>query len=128
MVSEYNEGNRASRPGKYDKYIWYTFKTYLTSINEEFNEAIKDVNRQCTQDLLSNNYSLTDLMATTSKTFNNIVADGGWILAERNSSASKNDKDSTEDRFMTLPTQIKALTRGDNGRNTMETGTNHGPT
>lgn len=43
----------------------------------EFNETIKDVKRRWTQDLLDKNYSLTDLISTTSKTYNNIVTDEG---------------------------------------------------
>ena len=52
------------------------FKTYLSSMNSEFNELIKDVKMRWTQDLLLNDYLYTDLMPTASKTFNNIVADG----------------------------------------------------
>ena len=43
---------RQEGTGKYNEYIRYAFKTYLTSTNEEFNEAIKDVKRRWTQDLL----------------------------------------------------------------------------
>lgn len=100
----------------------------LTSMNEELNEVIKDVKRRWTQDLLPNSYSLTDLMATASKTSKNVVADGGWTLAERNSLASKNGKDSTEAKFLVLSAQIEALTRGSGGGKMMGTGTNLGPT
>lgn len=78
--------------GKYKEYIWYTFKTYLATINQEFNEAIKDVKRRWTQDFLSNNYSATDVMVNVSKTYNNIVADIGWTLLGENSSAGNSTK------------------------------------
>ena len=75
--------------GKYNKYIRYMFKTYLSSTNPEFNEAIKDAKRKWTQDLLKDNYSHTDLMETTTKTNNNIVANRGWELLENTNNPRK---------------------------------------
>ena len=99
---------RQEGTGKYNEYIRYAFKTYLTSTNEEFNEAIKDVKRRWTQDLLPPKYSLTDLMATTSKTYNNIVADGGWVLSDKKSSAG-HSKDSTETKTLRCRLKSKSL-------------------
>ena len=96
---------RQEGTGKYNEYIRYAFKTYLTSTNEEFNEAIKDVKRRWTQDLLPPNFSLMDLMATASKTYNNIFADGGWILSDKKGSVG-HSKDSTEANFLALSVQI----------------------
>jgi len=115
-------------PGKYNEYIRYTFKPYLALTNEEFNETIKGVRRRCTHDLLPNDYLLMDLMATVFKTLINIVADGGCTFVERNISESKNSKESTDDKFLALSAQIKSLTRGDVGRNTMGTEINDGLT
>ena len=110
LVDTKKEIVRQEGPGKYNEYIRYTFKTYLTSDNEEFNEAIKDVKRRWTQDLLPQTYALTDLMATASKTYNNIVVDGGWNHSDTKKSAS-GTKDITEAKFLALTAQIEALTK-----------------
>ena len=99
-------------PGKYNEYIRYTFKTNLTITNQEFNEAIKDVKRRWTQYLLPTKYSLTDLTATASKTYNIIVTDGGWDLSDKKNFTGNNAKDSTEDKFLALSAQIDAHTKG----------------
>ena len=118
---------RQEGTGKYNEYIRYAFKTYLSSTNEEFNEAIKDVKRRWTQDLLPPKYSLTDLMATASKTYNNIVADGGWVLSDKKGSAG-NSKDSTEAKFLALSAQIEELKRGSSaGTGTAGSGQTEGP-
>ena len=85
------------------------FKTYLSSKNSEFNGTIKDAKRKWTQDLLDKDYSLNDLMSTASKTYNNIVADGGWSLSD---STTKGNPDSMEEKFLALTAQIEALKDG----------------
>ena len=62
-------------------------------------------------------------MATASKTYNNIVADGGWNHSDTKKSAS-GSKDSTEAKFLALTAQIEALTKA----NTAGTSTNSGST
>ena len=85
------------------------FKTYLSSKNSEFNGTIKDAKRKWTQDLLDKDYSLNDLMSTASKTYNNIVADGGWSLSD---STTKGGSDSMEAKFLALTAQVEALKDG----------------
>lgn len=79
-----NREMRQEGPKKSNEYIWYKFKTYLTSTHEEFSETIKDMKLKCIHNLLLNNYLSTDLMATVSNTLNNIIAEGGWTLVDRN--------------------------------------------
>ena len=54
------------------------FKTYLSSMNAEFNETMKAIKRNLTQDLFDKDYLHTYLMSTATKTYNNILANGGW--------------------------------------------------
>ena len=60
-------------------------------------------------------------MATASKTYNNIVVDGGWTLSDKKSSAG-NSKNSTEAKFLALSAQIEELKKGNSAR----TGTDSG--
>ena len=83
--------------------------------------------RRWTQDLLSSTYSLTDLMTTASKTYNNIVVDGGWTLSEKKTSVGSIAKDSKEAKFLELSTQIKALTKCNYGGRPTGTGIYSGP-
>ena len=106
LVDTRKEIIRQEGTGKYNEYIRYMFKTYFSSKNSEFNETIKDVKRKWTQDLLNKDYSLTDLMSTASKTYNNIVADGGWSLSD---STTKGGSDSMEAKFLALTAQVEAL-------------------
>ena len=78
-------------------------------------------------DLLPTKYSLTGLTATVSQTYNNIVADGGWILSDKNNSAGNNAKDSTEAKFLTLSAQTEALTKENIYNNATGTWTDYGP-
>ena len=78
LVNRYSKDIiRQEDTGKYNEHIWYIFKTYLSSINSEFNEAIKDVKRRWIHDILDKGYSHTDLMSTASERCNNIVVNEG---------------------------------------------------
>ena len=57
------------------------FKTYLSSKNSEFNETMKSIKR-------NKDYSHTDLMSTATKTYNIIVDDRGWELANKMTESS----------------------------------------
>ena len=105
----------------YNEYIQYMFKTYLSSKNSEFNETIKAIKRNWTQDLLDKYYSHTDLMSTATKTYNNIVADGGWELADKTTDSSQKGGTYMQAKFLVLTVQVEALTKG-NGRGTRTKG------
>ena len=49
---------------------------------------MKAIKRNWTQDLLDKYYSYTDLMSTATNIYNNIVADGGWELANKMTESS----------------------------------------
>lgn len=76
---------------------------YLTSTNQELNEAIKDVKRRWMQDLLPQTYSLIDLMATVSKTYNNKIADGRWTLSDKEKLGGYQHIIPTDAKFLALP-------------------------
>ena len=97
---------------KYNEYIRYMFKTYLSSKNSEFNETMKAIKRNWTQDLLDKHYSHTDLMSTATKTYNNIVADGGWELVDKTSDSSQKGSTDMYAKFLVLTAQVEVLTKG----------------
>ena len=106
---------RQEGTGRYNEYIRYMFKTYLSSKNSEFNETIKAIKRNWTQDLLDKDYSHTDLMSTVTKTYNNIVADGGWELADKMTESSQKGGTYMQTKFLALTAQVEAFTKGNGG-------------
>ena len=125
LISTKKEIICQQRPGKYNDYIQYVIKTYLTPTNDEFNKLIKDVKRKWTQDLLPQSYLLSNLMGAASKTFNNITANGRWILTDKsNNSMSKSGPNSMESKCMALTAKIEALEKRSGGRRSTGTHTN----
>ena len=103
---------RQEGTGKYNKYILYMFKTYLSSKNSEFNEMMKTVKRNWTHDLIDKDYSHTDLMSTAIKTYNNIMADGGWEIADNTTDYSLKGGTDMQAKFLVINAQVEILTKG----------------
>ena len=66
----------------YKEYLRCVFRTYLTSTNKEFREAIKDDKRKWVTGKLAKTYTYRDLIANGLLLFNNEVASGSWEFSQ----------------------------------------------
>ena len=93
--------------GKYNEYVRSIFKTYMSSDNEEFLDAIKAEKRMWSQGKAKANYSHRDVMSTATTTYNNLLAEKSWKVL--NDGSKEKEEVDPNAKFLALTAQIEEL-------------------
>ena len=100
----------------YNEYLRSLFRSYLTSSNKEFVEAINAERRNWIQGKLKDDYSYQHLMELARVTFNNLVEDESWSHTDQPA-----EKDG-EKQYLALATLVEKLTQEKLSQKTGRTG------
>ena len=84
----------------YNEYLRSLFRAYLTCVNEEFLEAIKEERRKWIQGKLSEKYSFRDLLDLGRVTYNNLLDEDSW------NKVSKKKGKEEDKNFLALATEM----------------------
>ena len=87
----------------YNEYLRHLFKAYLSSVNPDFLEAVKEKHRSWIQGSLDDTFDCKKLMDLGRVTYNNLVEDGSFVIVPKKGPSA----DAAEQKsFLALATEI----------------------